>query len=167
MRLLALVVLVAPRLVLADIPDDGASPTDAPAGSAAPREVAIRHRDIVVTTPGERTTKNMAILASIAGAGVLLGGVGLYFNLDAKSASDEVSTHHATALPWTPERQATYDRAHDSSVKAGIFYGVGGAMLLGAAIAFIVTQPKDETTVIHPHIEVGPGGTTLGGSWSF
>lgn len=167
MRFLVLVALVIPRLVLADVPDDGASPTEGPPAADHPREVPIAHRDIVVTTPGERTTKNIAILASIAGAGVLLGGAGLYYNLDSQSAADEVSAHRPMSVPWTDARQATYDRAHDSGVKAGIFYGVGGAMLLGAAIAFIVTEPKETTTVIHPHIEVGPGGATLGGTWSF
>lgn len=164
---LALLVLVAPRLVLADVPDEGARPVDGPPGATAPHAVPFRHKDIVVTTPGERTTKNIAVLATIAGAGALLGGVGLYFNLDSQSAANDVSAHRPTSLPWTPERQATYDRAHDSGVKAGIFYGVGGALVLGAAIAYIVTEPKAETTVIHPHIEVGPGGATLGGTWSF
>jgi hypothetical protein len=167
MRLLVFAVLVVPRLVLADVPDDGVSPTDAPANATVRHEVPVRHKDIVVTTPGERTTKNIAILASVAGAGVLLGGIGVYYNLDSRSAANDVSAHRSLSVPWTSDRQATYDRAHDSGVKAGIFYGVGGALLVGAAVALIVTQPKDETTVIHPHIEGGPGGATLGGTWSF
>jgi hypothetical protein len=161
MRLLVFAALVVPRLVLADVPDNGVSPTE------APHEVPVRHKDIVVTTPGERTTKNIAILASIAGAGVLFGGVGVYYNLDSRSAANDVSAHRPMSVPWTSDRQATYDRAHDSAIKAGIFYGVGGALLVGAAVALIVTQPKDETTIIHPHLEVGPGGATLGGTWSF
>jgi hypothetical protein len=161
MRLLALVALVVPQLALADVPDDGVSPTQASS------YVPVHHKDIVVTTPGERTAKNIAIIASIAGAGLVFGGLGVYYNLDARSASHDVEANHPLSAPWTSDRQATYDRAHDSSVKAGIFYGVGGALLIGAAVTLIVTQPKEETTVIHPHIEVGPGGATLGGTWSF
>lgn len=157
MRLLALVALVVPRLVLADVPDDGA--TKAPS--------AVSRRDLVVTTPGERTSKNVAIIATVAGVGALLGGVGVYYTLDARSATNDVTAQRPLSTPWTGDRQATYDRAHDSSVKAGIFYGVGGAALIGAVVALIVTAPKDETTIIHPHVEVGPGGATLGGSWSF
>jgi hypothetical protein len=167
MRLLVLAALVVPRLVLADVPDSGVSPTAGPPGADAPRPVSMRHKDIVVTTPGERTAKNIAILASIAGAGVLFGGLGVYYNLDSRSAANDVSAHRPMSVPWTDDRQATYDRAHDSGVKAGIFYGVGGALLVGAAVALIVTAPKDEITVIHPHLEVGPGGATLGGTWSF
>jgi hypothetical protein len=167
MRLLVLLVLVVPQLVMADVPDDGASPTEAPPGQPRAHAVPIRHKDIVVTTPGERTSKNIAIVATIAGAGLVIGGAGVYYNLDSRSAADEVSAHRETSLPWTAQRQATYDRAHDSGVKAEVFYGVGGALLIGAAVAWIVTEPKDETTVIHPHIEVEPGGATFGGTWSF
>jgi len=163
---LALVLLVVPRLALADVPDDGIRRDDAPPGNA-PVQVPLRHKDIVVTTPGERSTKNIAILASIAGAGALFGGLGVYFNLDSRSAADSVSAHSPTSTPWTPERQATYDRAHDSGVKAGIFYGIGGALIIGAVVGLIATVPASETTVIHPHITVQPGGATLGGSWSF
>ena len=173
MKTALVVALVLPRLALADIPDDGTRP-DAGSGAGSsvapsdrPVQVPFHHKDIVVTTPGERSSKNIAILASVAGAAVVLGGLGLYYNLDSKSAADEVSAHLPMSVPWTPARQATYDRAHDSAVKAEVFYGVGGALLLGAVVGLIVTQPKSETTVIHPHVAVGPGGAVRGGSWSF
>jgi hypothetical protein len=163
---LALVLVVLPQLALADVPDDGIS-RDGAAPGTAPVQVPLRHKDIVVTTQGERSTKTVAILASVAGAGALLGGVGVYFNLDSRSASDSVSAHSPTSTPWTPQRQAIYDQAHDSGVKAEIFYGLGAACVLGAAIGLIATVPGSETTVIHPHVTVQPGGATLGGTWSF
>lgn len=126
-----------------------------------------RGKDIVITTPGERSRNNIIAIASVAGAGALLAGIGVYYNLDAKSAADSVSTSGPVGVPWTPARQATYDQAHDSSVKAGVFYGIGGAALVGAAIALIVTTPKSETTIIHPHVAPTPGGAMLGGTWSF
>jgi hypothetical protein len=162
----ALVVLAIPRLALADVPDDGTRPNDGPPGETA-QQVPIRHKDIVVTTPGERSTRNIAILASIAGAAAVFGGVGVYFNVQSKSAADDVSATRPTSLSWTAGRQATYDRAHDDAVKAGVFYGIGGALLVGAVVGLIVTVPRDETTVIHPHVTVQPGGATLGGTWSF
>jgi len=166
-------VLVVPRLALADVPDDGTRPdSGSGAGSSAPAaaqsvQEPFHHKDIVVTTTPDRSPKNVAILASIAGAAAVLGGIGVYYNLDSKSAADDVSAHQPMSLPWTPQRQATYDQAHDSAVKAEIFYGVGGALLIGAVVGLIVTQPKAETTVIHPHVEVAPGGAVLGGSWRF
>ena len=170
---LVLALAVLPGLARADVPDDGTRPDDGSgAGSSAapgarPIEVPVNHKDIVVTTEGERSAKNIAILASVAGAAALLGGIGVYYNLDSKSAADEVSASRPTSVPWTPARQATYDRAHDSAVKAEVFYSVGGALLVGAIVGLIVTQPKPETTVIHPHIDVGPNGASFGGSWSF
>ena len=162
----ALVLVVVPGLALADVPDDGIT-RDGSTPGTAPMQVPVRHKDIVVTTPGERSSKNIAILASLAGAGALVGGLGVYFNLDSSSAADSVSAHSPTSTPWTPQRQATYDQAHDSGVKAEIFYGLGGALVVGAVVGLLVTIPKEETTVIHPHVTVQPGGATLGGSWSF
>ncbi|HUJ62128.1 MAG TPA: hypothetical protein VLX92_26660 [Kofleriaceae bacterium] len=129
-------------------------------------------KDIVITTEGERSTRNIAVLASIAGAGALLGGVGLYFHLDARSAADQVSADQPTGQPWTPADQTAYDRAHSSSVKAAVFYSLGGAALIGAVVGLIVTAPSSETTVIHPHrgtatFAPAPGGAVVGGVWSF
>ena len=181
MKTVVALALVVPMVAHADVPDDGihpdgsgsatlpAGPTQAQGapGDTAALRTSLNHKDIIVTTPGERSAKNIAILASVAGAGVLLGGIGLYYNLDSKSASDDVSAHRPVEIPWTPARQATYDRAHDSAVKAEVFYGLGGALLLGAVVGLIVTVPKSETTVIHPHLAVGPDGASIGGSWSW
>ncbi|CAN5176717.1 hypothetical protein BH11MYX1_BH11MYX1_04290 [soil metagenome] len=128
-------------------------------------------RAIVITIDRDREGKNIALLASIAGAGAILAGVGVYYNLDSKDAADAVSPTMATGAAWTAARQADYDRAHDSGVKAGIFYALGGAALITATVMFIVTAPGSETTVIHPHYTptVAPtqGGAVLGGAWSF
>ena len=185
MRTVVALALLVPIAARADVPDEGVSPDGSGSGSGSAAQPAqatdsegapgdspvlrtsLRHKDIVVTTPGDRSTKNIAILASVAGAAALFGGIGLYWNLDSKSAADEVSAHRLLSTPWTPERQATYDRAHDSGVKAGVFYGVGGALLLGAIVGLIVTTPSPETTVIHPHVAVGPDGASIGGSWSW
>lgn len=130
-------------------------------------------RDIVVTVPGDRDARNIALVAGIAGAGAVFSAIGVYYHLDSKSAADEVSTKHPTNLPWTADDQAAVDRAHGSGIKAGVFYGIGGAVLIGAIVTYIVTEPKSETTVIHPHyaavpvVAPAPGGAVLGGAWSF
>ncbi len=128
-------------------------------------------KDIVVTTDRDRDGKNIALVASIAGAGAILAGLGAYYNFDSRDAANAVSPSRPTGAAWTSDRQADYDRAHDSGVKAGIFYGVGGAALITAVVLYIATAPGTETTVIHPHyaptVAPTPGGAVLGGAWSF
>lgn len=136
---------------------------------------APKGADVVIVSYPERSKKNLLTLGVLAAGGVILGGVGLYFHLDSRSASDDVSTHKFTGEPWTPERADTFDRAHSSSVAAGVFYGIGGALLLTSAVVYIVTEPKAETTVIHPHYDPKPtalvaptrGGAVVGGAWRF
>ncbi len=117
----------------------------------------------------------MVVLGSIAAGGALLGLVGVAFNLDSQSQANKVTLVQATSIPWTPADQKAYDRAHSSGVVAGVFYGLGGAALFTAAIAYIVTAPKDEVTAIRPHgyggpqptVAPTPGGAILGGAWTF
>jgi hypothetical protein len=131
-----------------------------------------RGTDIVIETPGERTTNNKLVLGGIAGAGVIAGALGLYFHLDSRSASNDVSADAKTGRAWTQEDVDLADRASSSRTRAAVGYSIGGALLIGAAIALIVTEPKSETTVIRarstqPTISPTPGGAVVGGMWSF
>ena len=161
--------------------DETAPPPPAPEAPAPP-PVPVRdpdsaadyrpqpmHKDIVVRVNRDRTTNNMLLLGGIAGAGALLGAVGVYYNLDSRDAAQRISPKMPTNQPWTSAQQADYDRAHSSGVKAGIFYGLGGATLLAAAVMFIVTAPGEEETVIHPHYAIAPtqGGAFVARAWSF
>jgi hypothetical protein len=136
---------------------------------------APKGKDVVILAYPERTKTNMFLLGGMAAGGVLLGAIGLYYHLDARSAADDVGAHKFTGEPWTTERQDAYDRAHSSSVTAGVFYGIGGALLLATAITYIVTEPEAETMVIHPHTDPKPsavvapikGGALVGGAWRF
>lgn len=140
--------------------------------SLAPRVFAQPH-DIVVETPGERSTGNKLALGGMAAAGVLAGALGLYYHLDSRSLSDDVSADSATGRPWTSDLQSKVDRASDDRTKAAVFYSVGGVLIAGAIVALIVTEPKSETTVIRPHTAMpilAPaqgGGAVVGGAWSF
>jgi hypothetical protein len=144
---------------------------------AVPPAAFADDRDIVITTPGERSRRNAIEIGSVAAASVLFGGLGVYFNLDSRDAAASVSAHSFTHLPWTQSRQDAVDRAASSGTKAEVFYAVGGALLIGAVVALLITDPKPETTVIHPHrseqhaptptVTPTPGGATLGGMWSF
>ena len=128
---------------------------------------------ITFETPGERTTSNIVTAAGVAGAGVVVGAIGLYFHLDSRSASDDVAADGPTGTPWTTERADLVDQADRSRTRAIIGYSIGGALLVGAIAYWIATDPPSETVVIRPRpavqpvIAPTPGGATLGGVWSF
>jgi hypothetical protein len=151
--------------------EPGPAPKSDPAYGDVRNFPAPKGKDVVVVGYPERSKQNIVLLGSLAAGGVVMGAIGLYFNLDASSASDEVSANKATGEPWSADKQEVYERAHRSTVTAGIFYGIGGGLLLATAVAYIVTEPKAETTVIHPHATalVAPtkGGAIVGGAWRF
>lgn len=139
------------------------------AGAAAP---AAADREIVIETPGERSPANKALLVGLAGAGVLAGGLGLYWHLDSRSAADEVSASVFTGEAWTSEDVASVEQAERARTRAAVAYGIGGAFVVGALVALIVTEPAPERTVIRPRSAtptVAPteGGALVGGRWSF
>jgi hypothetical protein len=140
-------------------------------GLLAPR--AHAEKDIVIDIPGERPVENKILIGSLVGAGFIAGVVGAYFHLDSRSASDDVSASKYTGHAWTSDDQDAVDRADRSKTRAIIGYSVGGALLIGAAVVYIATEPKSGTAVIHPHGRGTPtmqpteGGAVLGGMWSF
>ena len=125
--------------------------------------------DYVVETPEERSTMNIVVIASVAGGGALLGGVGAYFNLDSKTQSDKVSTGVPTQKPWTAADQAAVDQASSDRTKAIVFYSLGGAAIIGATIALLLTDPGSTKTTIHPHTAIAPvpGGAIAMHEWRF
>lgn len=134
-------------------------------------QVAAAERDIVITSPGERSTNNKLLLAGLAGAGVIAGGIGLYFHLDSRSASNDVNASLFTGEAWTAEDAALVEQADRSRSRAIVGYSIGGAFLIGAVVALIVTEPASETIVIQPKasptVTPTPGGAVVGGRWSF
>jgi hypothetical protein len=126
-------------------------------------------KDIVIETPEERSSTNIITISSIAGAGVVLGGIGVYFNLDGKSQADKVSTGVPLNKPWTAADQAAVDAASSDKTKTIIFYSLGGAAIVGAAVMLLMTDPGSTKTVIHPHTAIAPvpGGAIAMHAWSF
>ncbi|MGE0550854.1 MAG: hypothetical protein AB7O24_07330 [Kofleriaceae bacterium] len=129
-------------------------------------------RTIVVETPRDRTMSNKVMVGSMFGAGVLLGGLGLKWHLDSRSAANEVASNVPTGRAWSQADVAQVEKADDAGTKAIVAYGVGGALLIAAVVTFIVTDPGSETTVlkgntITPTVAPAPGGAVLGSSWSF
>jgi hypothetical protein len=171
---IALALLLPAQAFADDPPAPAAEPPPAPAPTRDPDNAADyrpqpMHKDIVIKVYEDRDTKNVLMLSGIAGLGAVLGAVGVYYNLDSRDAARAVSPKMPTNQPWTAAQQADYDRAHSSGIKAGVFYGLGGAALVTAAVLFIVTAPAEQATVIHPHYAIAPtqGGALVARAWSF
>ena len=144
---------------------------DTPATTVGNGDVVAPDHPITVTVPGERSANDLELIGGMAGVGLLVTGLGVFYHLDSRSTSNTISAEAPTSLPWTDADQAQYDHAHSLAVHAGICYGIGGAILIGALIGWIATAPEDQHVVIRPHVTPTvaptPGGAMLGGSWRF
>jgi hypothetical protein len=124
---------------------------------------------VTVTQARPRTTGARLLIGGlIAGMAASLG-VGVYYNLDSRSAANDVSARTPTGKSWTPALQATYDRAGSSGTKAEIGYGLAGAFAIGVVIAMWQTDPGEEQIDLAPHASVvpTPGGAIVGAAWGF
>lgn len=135
--------------------------------------VARAERDIVIEIPGERTTEQKILVGGLAGVGFLAGAIGAYFHYDSRQAAGDVGADTYTGHAWTAEDQELVDQADRSRSRAIIGYSVGGALLIGAIVAWVMTNPPSESVTIHPHgrgsamLAPTEGGAMAFGMWSF
>jgi hypothetical protein len=130
-----------------------------------------RSKDITIEVPGERSRDNKLLVGGLAAGGVLVSALAVYWHLDSRDASNEVSADEPTGKAWTDEQLGLVDRADRSRTRAIVAYSLGGAILIGTIVTYIITAPKSETTVIHTGVAVGPVEHGNGGMvtklWSF
>jgi hypothetical protein len=127
----------------------------------------------------ERTARQKIVIGSLFGGAVLCGGVGLLFHIDSKHKSDEVSTDagHHTGQVYTPELDDTRRSALRSRNIAIASYALGGGLLVGTFVAYLLTDPGEETIRVGTEAADASGarllvaptesGALVGGSWSF
>jgi hypothetical protein len=127
----------------------------------------------------ERTMRQKVVIGSLFGGSVLFGGVGLLFHIDSKHKSDQVSTDagHHTGQVYTQELDDTRHAAVRSRNIAIASYAVGGGLLIGTFIAYLLTDPGQETIRVGTEAAGGSGarllvapterGALVGGSWRF
>jgi hypothetical protein len=132
---------------------------------AKPAPTEIKYRKARSRTAGQKLT-----IGGLAAGGVLAGAVGLYFHLDSRDAADELSADAEIVGTWTADRQATYDRAGSSGIKAIVGYSVGALLLGGAVVALWKTEPGEDEVVLTtrraaPTLEPVAGGAVVGGVW--
>ncbi len=144
-------------------------PTDRPL--FAPRLTRDAMHDIVVDTPGERSSLNIAVLAGMTTVALAGGVFGLYYHLQGRTAANSVSSSRFTGKVWMPADQAAVDKADRDRTRAIVLYSAGGAVLVAAIVALIATDPKSTRTVIHPHVAmIAPlpdGGVVVARGWTF
>jgi len=138
----------------------------------AAAQPAPRHmRDITIEVPGERSRNNKLVIGGVAAAGAIVSVLGVYWHLDSRDASNEVSADAFTGKAWGDDEIALVDRAERSKTRATVAYSIGGALLIGAVAAWIFTAPKSETAIIRTGVIVTPpdhgGGGVVSKMWSF
>lgn len=145
------------------------APAPAPATSDAPVTPAPRGRDILIEVPGERTMNNKLVLGGMLAAGVIAGALGVYWHLDSRDASNAVEADEFTGEAWSPAHAAEVDRAERSKTRATVAYSIGGAFVVGTVVAYILSEPKSETTVIRTGATIAPtrDGAVVSKAWSF
>ncbi len=129
----------------------------------------FRSKEIVIDIPGERSRNNKLVLGALTTLAAAAGGIGLYYHLDSRSASNEISADVFTGFAWSDRHEGIAQRAERSKTRAAIGYSVGGAFLTAAIVYLFVTEPKTEQMIIQPQASVQPtaGGAVVGGVWSF
>ncbi|HLL24033.1 MAG TPA: hypothetical protein VK427_17995 [Kofleriaceae bacterium] len=128
-------------------------------------------RELQVEIPGERSSNNKLFVGGLAAVGLIGSALGVYWHLDSRDASDEVSADAFTGDAWNEDSIALVDRANRSKTRATVAYAVGGAFLVGALVTWIVTEPTSEVAVIRTGgVAIAPtpdGGTLVTKLWSF
>jgi tetratricopeptide (TPR) repeat protein len=107
--------------------------------------------------PADTGLRRGTVLAlSLAGAGVALGGTGVFFQLRAKSASDELSRLNNGGT-YDPDLQERGRR--DQRLGIG-FMAAGGTAVVAALILYFVLDEPDGAA--RAAMSVGPAGLGLG-----
>jgi hypothetical protein len=134
---------------------------------------------LTFTVDRERNPRQRILIASLFGGAVLFGGVGLLFHIDSKNKSDEVSTSAGrhTGRIYTEELD---DIRHDAIRSRNLTiasYAIGGGFLVGTFIAYLLTDPGQETIRVGTQpvrapgarllVEPTDGGALVGGAWRF
>ncbi|HEY4242705.1 MAG TPA: hypothetical protein VGM88_22970 [Kofleriaceae bacterium] len=126
---------------------------------------------VEVVIPGERPTTNVVALSVTAGLAAVALGLGAAYHIGSRSVANDLAAKEPTGKVWTAEDERDYHRGQDDKTRAETFYAVGGVLLVGAVVAFVVTAPKSRKEVIHPHLStmVTPtsGGAFISHGWTW
>lgn len=124
-----------------------------------------------------RTKKQRVVIASLLGGSLVFAGLGLYFHLDSRDKADELSAAGShTGQVWTQEREDTRNSGRTSGRLAIGGYVLGGALMIAAGVALVMTQPGSELVKVDDSatkpavpVSIAPvrGGAIVGKGWVF
>ncbi len=138
-----------------------------PITTPPPTETTTGTQDLGATTtpaaadPGKKL-KTVGLV--VAGAGVVTVGLGVYFGVQAKKISDDISGHKND--PWQDSILADQDRGQRDEYLQITCLTVGGLLVAGGAYLFFRGRAQTaESTTITPTAAPGGGGMVLSGSF--
>ena len=123
--------------------DLGADPTPATTGDAPGRGLRIA-----------------GLVAGIAGVGAL--GVGVYYGLEAKKISDDITGHTDPDVPWRDDIRAYEDLGQSYEDRQITALLAGGALVIGGGVLYLIgrSRSSEQVTVV-PTASAGGGSVTL------
>lgn len=151
----------------AEPPVEPPLPVEAPPREEQPTVIPQRSREIKIEVPGERSRDNMLLVGGLAAGGLLVSALGVYWHLDSRDAADQINADDVTGHAWGQAQVDLEDRANRSRTRAIISYSIGGALLVGTLVTYIVTSPRSETTVIRTGFAPVEHGGVVTRMWSF
>lgn len=127
------------------------------AGAAAPQPPVDDGPDETSSGGGLRK-----IGIGVGAAGVLLGGVAVYFALDSSSAASDLDGY---AGEWGSEQMDLETRGERSAKLGWIFGGVGIAAIVAGGVMYAIGGPKATAEASSVAVVPTRGGASVG--WSF
>jgi hypothetical protein len=131
----------------------------------------------------ERTRTQRIVVVSLLGGAAVFAGIGALFSLDYRDKADSIeATGSHTGRIYTAEIDAKRDdalMARDLSIAS---FGLGGGLLVAAAVYYVITDPGTQAVRYGPNGEIVPvssvsrdateivpvaGGVVVGRRWSF
>lgn len=129
----------------------------APAGGD-PQQAVAAPAAVAAGAPDDRG-RGLRLGAYGAGAASLIAfGVGTVYGVKARNISDELSE------PNVVYREARFQDGESAETSMFVWYGVGGALLVGGVVLYLLGRPGDEAPATALVPTVGPDGG--GVSWS-
>ncbi|MBA3458232.1 MAG: hypothetical protein H0T42_34440 [Deltaproteobacteria bacterium] len=104
----------------------------------------------------------------MAGVGAASIGLGVKFGLDGSAAKDDLASVCATSCT-SAQALAIEDEGRSANKKAYIFTAIGGALVVGGVVVFVLSQMGGESSSEAPPVAISPvsGGVTATYSFAF
>lgn len=143
-------------------PPQPTPPADSGAGSGSAAPVVGAGE----SQTGEHPTKTLEYAGlGVGAAGVIAFGVGVYFGLQAKSISDDIS-NHPMGTPWRNDIQAYEQQGKDDETRGIILMIGGGAAAVTGTVMFVLGRShgsSNEHVTLRPIATPTTAGLALGG----